>query len=284
MIKELRTNKNVKKIINFYNTNSLSAHQICLKFGCSVQPIYSILKKNGINTFLKGKQKSKEHKIKISENAKINPNYGMKGKHLSQQAKDKIGLANKGRKRPDNAGPLNNRYNGGYRKVFCGNCNHTFFVSPYRIKNAKRNFCSKKCHMKYLSEYIRPYVIVPTKDTTIEVKIQNFLKQLGIEFFTHQYMKIEHGYQCDIFIPVQEGIIQKTIIECDGDFFHMNPKKFSPEDKIFKTGMTAKEKWELDGNRTQELIEKGFRVVRLWEHEIRPMKLNDFKGRLEYAS
>jgi len=29
--------------------------------------------------------------------------------------------------------------------------------------------------------------------------------------------------------------------------------------------------------RTKELQEKGFRVIRLWEHEIKVMQLNDFK-------
>ncbi|GAI23509.1 unnamed protein product, partial [marine sediment metagenome] len=61
--------------------------------------------------------------------------------------------------------------------------------------------------------------IFPFKDSSQEVKIQNFLKTLGIEFFTHQYMKqIEHSYQCDILIPSMN-----LIIECDGDFIHCNP-------------------------------------------------------------
>jgi len=60
--------------------------------------------------------------------------------------------------------------------------------------------------------------ISPVKDTSIEVKIQNFLKELGIEFFTHKYMKIEHGYQCDILIPSKS-----LVIECDGDYWHNLP-------------------------------------------------------------
>ena len=33
---------------------------------------------------------------------------------------------------------------------------------------------------------------------------------------------------------------------------------------------------EKDKQRTNELIEKGFRVLRLWEHEIKDMNLNKF--------
>ena len=51
----------------------------------------------GRKCFWKGKKLSEEHKRNISENAKVNPNYGMKGKPLSEEHKRKIGLASKGR-------------------------------------------------------------------------------------------------------------------------------------------------------------------------------------------
>ena len=100
--------------------------------------------------------------------------------------------------------------------------------------------------------------IFPVKDTSIEVKIQNFLKELKIEFFTHQYIKIEHGYQCDILIPSMN-----LVIECDGDYWHKYP-----------IGN------DIDHIRTSELLSKGFKVLRLWEFEIKKMELNDFKEKL----
>ncbi len=126
--------------------------------------------------------------------------------------------------------------------------------------------------------------IFPLKDTSIELKIQDFLTALKIEFITHKYMNIKNAYQCDIFIPEQEGINKKTVIECDGDFFHMNPNKFSAEDKIFKKGITAKEKWELDESRTKQLIEKGYKVLRMWESEIKEITLKDFENKLNYQT
>jgi very-short-patch-repair endonuclease len=106
----------------------------------------------------------------------------------------------------------------------------------------------------------RKNFILPKKDTLIEVKIQNFLKQLGIEFFTHQYIKeIEHGYQCDILIP-----LMKMVIECDGNYWHNYP-----------IGR------EIDHIRTKELFENGFKVLRLWEYEIKEMNLEMFKERIQ---
>jgi len=118
--------------------------------------------------------------------------------------------------------------------------------------------------------------ILPVKDTSIEIKVQNFLKQLGIEFATHQYMKIKYGYQCDIFIPVQEGINQKTIIECDGDYWHGNLGMFS----IDKMRQKTKEQRCLDYERTKQLAAKGYRVLRIWENEINKMSLNEFNKQL----
>ena len=106
--------------------------------------------------------------------------------------------------------------------------------------------------------------VTPVKDTTIEIKMQNFLTQLGINFFTHQYIKeIEHGYQCDILIPVQEGINQKTIIECFGTYWHNYP-----------TGR------KLDTKRCEELRKSGWRVIVLWENEIKVMRLLDLENKI----
>ena len=104
----------------------------------------------------------------------------------------------------------------------------------------------------------RKNMVLPTKDTSIEIKIQNFLKKLGIEFYTHQYMKIEHGYQCDILIPAMN-----LVVECDGDYWHKYP-----------IGN------DIDHVRTKELIDTGFKVIRLWEHEIKAMELNEFKNKI----
>jgi very-short-patch-repair endonuclease len=113
--------------------------------------------------------------------------------------------------------------------------------------------------------------IVPKEDTQIEIKIQNYLNQLDIEFFTHHYIsEITHAYQCDIFIPVQNKIYQKTIIECDGDYWHGNPFKYPNPNKL------QSEQIEEDRIRTEELISLGFRVIRLWEMDIKNLNIIQF--------
>lgn len=149
----------------------------------------------------------KKMSFKVSENAKINSNYGMKNKHHSYITKMKM-----------------------------------------REKRAHR--------------------IYPFKDTSIELKIQTYLKILGIEFITHFYVKgIEHGYQCDIFIPSI-----KTIIECDGDYWHGNPSIFAPDQLNERQ---KRQKFD-DDLRNKELISKGYKLIRLWEKDIKIMDVNKF--------
>lgn len=101
--------------------------------------------------------------------------------------------------------------------------------------------------------------VFPLKDTSIEVKIQEFLKLLDIPFITHkQISDILHPYQCDFLIPSLN-----LIIECDGDYWHNYP-----------------DGREIDKIRTKELTEKGFKVIRLWEYEIKLMDINEFEERL----
>ncbi len=119
----------------------------------------------------------------------------------------------------------------------------------------------------------RANLIFPKKDTKIEVKIQDYLKILGVSFFTHQYVsQIKHSYQCDIWIP-----IMNLIIECDGDYWHANPDRFKDEDLDEKQRLQK----ERDTIRTKELIEQGFKILRLWEDEIKVMDLSEFKKKLE---
>ncbi len=126
------------------------------------------------------------------------------------------------------------------------------------ISKSMKGKTKSEIHIKRIKE-ARKNQVFPTKDTKIEVKIQNFLKQLKIEFFTHQYIKeIKHAYQCDILIPSLN-----LVIECDGDYWHKYP-----------IGN------DIDHIRTSELLSKGFKVLRLWENEIKAMDLDGFKKKL----
>ncbi len=205
----------------------------------------------------------------------------------------KISKSLKGR--PGRKGKDSNLWRGGKNETIeCKQCENIFenFISN------KRKYCSRECKSKSqigrkLSIQIRKKMsdshkteeniklvreqrknqIFPKKDTSIEVKIQNFLKILKIEFYTHYWMNIKHNYQCDILIPSKN-----IVIECDGDYWHGNPNIFK-DNKL--TERILKQR-EIDKNRTTELNKKGFKVLRLWENEIKVMNINKFEDRIKW--
>jgi len=114
MIKNRKIERLFKKqeIVDYFLIKKLSMTKIAKKMKCSIGPIRAILKSNGINTSLKGKSLSLEHRKKLSENAKINPNYGMRGKKHSEETKKIISKLALVRPRPDMIGERNPMWKG----------------------------------------------------------------------------------------------------------------------------------------------------------------------------
>jgi len=241
----------IKKLGRTYKAIVLKAH----KLGIKRERDYSFLIKRNIeNNPMKCKENVKKAVIKNNSNGtykraskrmKLN-NPTKKG--MSKIWKKNIGISSKKRWAEDT----------NYRHKMKG-------VLIIMREKAKSPESINKRKLK------RQNQILPLRDTSIEVKIQNFLKELGIEFFTHQYIKIKHGYQCDILVPSMN-----LVIECDGDYWHGNKKLFRDE-KL--TERIIKQR-DIDHIRTQELIVKGFRVIRIWENEIRVMDINDFEKKI----
>lgn len=202
--------------------------------------------KKGYIPWNKGKEFSIEHKKHLSE-ARIKRKEKL-GYVIDLDARKKLSETHKGNK--------NNFYGKKHTEKTINHLKSVHKGKKFTFEHKQNIRKSMKGNIKVIDN--RKKQILPIKDSSIEIKVQNFLKDLGIDFLVHQYMKIKHSYQCDILIPSLN-----LIIECDGDYWHKYP--------LGK---------EIDNIRTQELIEQGFKVLRLWEREIKVMKLIDFKEKL----
>jgi len=96
--------------------------------------------------------------------------------------------------------------------------------------------------------------VFPINDSSIEVKLQNGLKNLGIKFEKH---KAIFG-QPDIFIE------PNICIFADGCYWHNCPVCF---DRNELNGFQRKRQF-IDIAVTQKLINDGHVVLRFWEHDI----------------
>ena len=85
--------------------------------------------------------------------------------------------------------------------------------------------------------------ILPIKDTSIELKMQNILTKNNIIFSKHRLLL--YKYQVDLFIE------PNIIIECDGDYWHNRP-----------------DMKERDRIKDIALKNAGYTILRFWEHKI----------------
>ena len=136
------------------------------------------------------------------------------------------------------------------KNIDVANKSHTTLRKRFAEGNLKYTDETRQKYRKKRSTWT-----VPTRDTSIEIKLQGFLTELGIEFIKHKLMAIPHYYQCDIFVPSMN-----LVIEADGNFWHH-----------------YSEGTNIDHIRTKELIEAGFKVLRLWESEIKELDVENFK-------
>lgn len=267
----------------------------------------------GLNTWSKGKKQSQETINKRISTMRKTGKFGMSGKHYSEEEKLKLSIAireayknhpeygkkisnsNKGKRlgkdnpffgkkhskevlkiiSEANKGKIiseENRKN--LSKLYSGEGNP--FFGQRHTEESRNKIILKRSSPEFVASFKehRLKQVLPVKDSKPEKKIQTFLTELNIAFVKHKpIMNIEHPYQCDIFVPSLN-----LVIEADGDIFHAHPSLFKPDDIIPMVGYSARKKWDLDDSRTKELQEVGYKVLRFWECDIKKMSVDEFKS------
>jgi very-short-patch-repair endonuclease len=92
------------------------------------------------------------------------------------------------------------------------------------------------------------------KKTNIEKVIENYLKSKNIRY---KYSFILEKRQFDFLL-----IDKRIIIECDGDYWHANPK-FYPQPKDWQI-----ERIKIDRVKNEIAKENGYTIIRFWEDDI----------------
>ena len=115
--------------------------------------------------------------------------------------------------------------------------------------------------------------ILPSKDSeSVELVIQKILTDAGIGFEKHIHVPIaenkEHGLpptkEIDILIKPNK------IIEVNGDYWHLNPKKYQAEQQVNlrKKIVKAKEEWEREELMLNKLRVLGYDILVVWEDDL----------------
>lgn len=179
----------------------------------------------------KGKKLSEEHKIKISESHK--------GKKLSDETKRKIGKIHKGLKPSEETRQKMRKAQKG--RTFSEESKKKISISKKGGKHTEKT--KQKIRERRLKQ------IIPTKDTSIEVALQDELSKRKIIYKKHISI-------CDICQPDIVFPNKKIAVFADGDYWHS---------KEFKNGTV----WKRDRNQDKVLKENDWVSLRFWGHEIR---------------
>lgn len=104
------------------------------------------------------------------------------------------------------------------------------------------------------------------------IRVELLLNELNINFAsednTYDFTIDGYNPRPDIIIPSLN-----TVIEINGDYWHGNPLKYKENDIICKWGgdVIVKEIWEHDKKRNKQIESFGFKVIVLWESDIKEL-------------
>lgn len=117
-----------------------------------------------------------------------------------------------------------------------------------------------------MQKYGVPYTTFLPQVRSNGKRISKFQKRVYADVQkTHADAKLEH-YLSDAKKSVDIYVhSKKLVVECFGDYWHCNPKKYAPDyyHQIIK--LTAKEIWDKDAIRVEQLKRIGYDVWIVWE-------------------
>lgn len=246
--------------------------------------------KKKISEKMKGRIITDEWKNKISQSEK--------GKHVNEETRKKISMVNKGRKQTEQwkkimsekmsgrknpmfgkygeKSPMFGRKHSEQVKIIISNTQkgrartiEQRIQQSVRMSGERHPFFGTKrsIETKNKIKLARSLQKLPMRDSKPELIIQNILENKKIKFVKQKMIKDGNGFFHAVDIFIEPNIC----IEIDGDYWHANPQQYNPE-HIIKTrnkiSITAKQIWQHDDFITKKLENMGYKIIRIWEHEI----------------
>jgi G:T-mismatch repair DNA endonuclease (very short patch repair protein)/glutathione peroxidase-family protein len=208
--------------------------------------------------------------------------YGVEYSYQAEEVKEKIkqtcleryGVENGAQSKDIQEKIRSSRYLNTYQKLFksvrfTNEIEPLFTLEEYKgVKKEYYKFKCKKCGTQFGS-YLqnghipRCFKCHPVSNFTIPHQIIcDLLDNFGIVYEIEKHIK---PYFVDIFIKPNK------IIEVYGDYWHGNPKFYEEGSELnLPTGkIKVEEKWEKDKNRKEYLQEQGYKILTIWEDDIK---------------
>jgi len=257
------------------------------------------------------KPKSKEHRANQSKTVQAQYDAGervspMKGRHHTQEAKNKVSEANTGKPSWNKGSTTPESVTQKISKTRLERIKEGKIISSRKGKThtSEANEKNRKSHLgKKMSEDAKKNMSIAqnkpetlqnnrdrfanqtkgkNKETVPEKLLQQLCNDVGIKFTKQHNVKLGfQNHDVDVFIE------PNICLEADGDRIHANPNSYlipsrtstlqqgyKPNDVIFgksksrKIPLLAKDKWVSDKKITSKLEELGYVVLRFWHSEL----------------
>ena len=217
-----------------------------------------------INT---GKTRTADQRKRISESVKVwleEKGHPMKGKKHTAESKRKMSESHKNMSEET-------------RKRISEGRKGTKYT-PEQLRKHKETM--NRTDVKKKIRAARSKQVFPRGNTIPEKIVQIILSRHGIGFERQYPIEMPEGrwHPADLLVGT------RNVIEVNGDYWHANPKKYDPSEKIIRnsTTMAASDKWEKDEEINRQMEMRGYRILTVWEYELKNNLENEIRRILEF--
>lgn len=145
---------------------------------------------------------------------------------------------------------LSKNYNNNRQKLELKcKCGNIFYKNLNKLLQGKQTEC-RDCSKKN-NKFEKEILLILQKDLQIK-NIKSYdrliLKPYELDFYLEDY---------------------KIAIECNGDFWHMNPNKFKSTDRNKVNNKLAKDIWDKDKNKKKLCKQKNLKLLTIWEDDLK---------------
>lgn len=136
------------------------------------------------------------------------------------------------------------------------------FINSANISNGLKEVWSNLSDDEFNKRMVRLHKNFISK---LEIRVRGILTKLNISF-TPQFPLKNRTYD----IKIDNTNI---LIEVNGDFWHANPRKYKATDTLPfpNKSVIAESLWKKDEKKLNIALKNGFKVLSLWEMDIRPL-------------
>lgn len=144
--------------------------------------------------------------------------------------------------------------------------------SEYMKDYMQKVFSTSEEYKDFNPELRSKLISAHRRISQLQKKVYSSLVLAGYKNFELEWEFTEDNitYIVDIVDPKN-----KIIVEVNGDFWHQNPDKYGPNDTVFGK-VKAKDIWKKDAEKKKFFVERGWKYIVVWEHQVNKASFKDF--------